>query len=78
MKSPNEAIEKISSAHRAVNQMEDQVEVTLMARCRPSIFVIAYLKAALGAGYSARVGTKMTGNLLPTRIFDFGFSLVFP
>ena len=33
--SPNENVEKVSSAHPAVNQMEHQVEVPLLALMRP-------------------------------------------
>ncbi|MBI3479809.1 MAG: hypothetical protein HY016_05560 [Nitrosomonadales bacterium] len=71
---PNDDVEKVSSsAHRAKNQMEYQVEVPQLARSRPSSLVIAYPKAALGALHSSCVGTqcphssqKILGNLLPT------------
>jgi hypothetical protein len=32
---PYEEVEKVSSAHRALTQTEDQAEVPILARCRP-------------------------------------------
>jgi hypothetical protein len=41
----NYDVEKVSSAHRAVNRMEYQVEVPHLAHNRLSILVVAYPKA---------------------------------
>jgi hypothetical protein len=44
-KTPKDNVEKGSSVHPAVNQMEYQVEVLVVARSSPSILAIAYPKA---------------------------------
>jgi len=55
MMNSNEGVEKMfSSAHRAVNQMEYQVEVLLVAHSCPSHLDINHYKAALGASSSSQ------------------------
>ena len=81
----NEGVEKALFVHRAVNQMEHQIKVPLLAHGSLSSLLIACLKAALGALNTARLDTlcphgiqKMVGNLLHTRFSAFAFRFLSP